>query len=128
MDLFISEQGDIAVSHTGDLAITPTEHHDDAQQAYVRMMTEIGDWMTYPTLGASLSQLFGMPQSPQTGALGVELINSAMNREGRFGGSSVRAVAVPIAPHKIRFDISIVSGSQEQVRFSVERDLSLGVV
>lgn len=125
MDLYFKESGDLAVSPSGDLAITPTTWRGDAQQAYIRVLTDQGDYLLYETLGASLSRLYGMPQSPKTGDLGVELIKAALDREGMFIGKSYAVKAIPTGAQKIRFDVNIISGSQEQILLSVEQDLGL---
>jgi hypothetical protein len=121
----MTEAGDLAVSASGDLAYTMTPWRDDVQQAYIRMMTDDGDFLVYPTLGASLSKLWGKPQSPETGQLGVDLISAAMDRESRFAGKRYSVKAIPTGHQVIRFDVSIVSGSQEQLVLSVEQNLGI---
>src|SRR3990167_9221816 len=123
MDLYFTEEGDLTISPSGDLAVTQTTWRDDLQQAYIRCMTDVGDWRLHSTLGASLSRLWGMPQSPQTGDLGSRLIEAALDREGRFAGKPYTVKAVPVGPQSIRWDISITSGSRDQVTLSVEQDL-----
>lgn len=125
MDLYLTDEGDLSVSHAGDIAVTENPWRDDLQQAYVRVMTEIGDFLTYPELGASLNELKGMPQSPATGRHGEELIRSAFNREGRFSGLPFNVTSVPTGPNTIRFDIEITSASRQQVRLSVEQELGI---
>lgn len=126
-DLYFSEAGDIAVGHDGDLSLTQTPWRDDAQQAYIRVMTDIGDYLLYPDLGASLVRLRGMPQSPATGKFGVDLIMAALQREARFVGKNIHVDPVPTGYQSIRFDISITSGNREQLLLSVEQDLGIGV-
>jgi hypothetical protein len=125
MDLYFTSDGDLAMSPSGDLAITETPWRDDVQQAYIRVMTDEGDYLLYPNLGASLSTLYGMPQSPETGSYGESLIVSALNREGRFSGKPFSVNAVPTGPQSIRFDVDITSGSREAIRLSVEQNLGL---
>lgn len=126
MDLYFTEEGDITISPEGDIAIADTPWRDDVQQAYIRIMTDEGDYMLFPELGASLSLLNGMPQSPETGDYGVALITSALNREGRFASRPFTIKSVPVGPQTIRFDVSITSGSRDQLRLSVEQGLGLG--
>lgn len=121
----MTEAGDLVVSASGDLAFTNTAWRNDVQQAYIRMMTDVGDFMVYPELGASLSQLYGMPQSPDTGAFGAGLIRSALDRESVFVGKNYQVKAVPTGPQSIRFDVSISSGSREQIVLSVEQTLGV---
>lgn len=123
MDLYFTENGDIAPAPNGDFAMTPSKWRDDVQQAYIRIMTDESDWQMYPTLGASLSRLFGLPQSAETGNYGASLIEAALNREGRFLGRSFTVDAVPTGPQTIRFDIFVTSGNRDQVLLSVEQSL-----
>lgn len=91
----------------------------------MRVMTEQGDFLLYPNLGADLNRLFGMPQSAETAQYGKELILSALNRENRFAGQAIDITAVPTGPQTIRFDIFIASGSRRQLILSVQQDLGL---
>lgn len=125
MDLYFSEDGDIQRSHNGDLAVTETNWRDDLQQAYIRVMTDEGDYTLYPNMGASLSRLYGMPQSPQTGDEGRSLIISALKRDGRFEGRAINVKPVPTGPQSIRFDIEVFSGSRRRIALSAEQDLGL---
>lgn len=122
-DLYFNESGDVQPAPNGDFAVTPTTWRDDVQQAYIRVMTDEGDFLVFPDLGASLSKLWGMPQSPETGQYGVELIRAALQRDGRFGARPIDVVAVPTDHQKIRFDIFVTSGSREQILLSIEQDL-----
>lgn len=126
MDLYFNESGDIQPSPSGDIATTSTTWRDDVQQAYIRIMTDEGDYVLYPELGATLSNLWGMPQSPETGNMGSDLITSALDREGRFRGKPYSVNAVPTGFQTIRFDVSITSGSREAIVLSVEQNLQIG--
>lgn len=108
----------------GDLSMTEAEWRDDVQQVYIRMMTDIGDYVMHPSFGANLSELYGRPQSPETGQLGVKLIESSLDREGRFNKSAT-IHAVPTDYDKIRFDVTVTSGSMEKIILSVEQDLGV---
>lgn len=133
MDLHFSESGDIAVASSGDLKMTEGEWRDRVQQCYVRMMTDIGDFNlsvnhssgTCNTLGADLSRLYGMPQSQETGQMGIALIQSALSRNGLFVGGSFQVQAVPTDHDKIRFDVFLKLGTKNDVRLSVEQDLGV---
>lgn len=125
MDFYFSEAGDIAPSPSGDIAMTDTAWRDSVQQAYIRLMTDEGDYLMYETLGASLSQLYGMPQSAATGSLGIRLITNALVGDNKFTASQVSVTAVPVDMQTIRFDVSITSGSLQQITISLEQNLGL---
>lgn len=125
MDLYLTEAGDLAVTSNGDLALTETVWRDLSQQAYLRIMTQTDDFILYPSLGADLEALIGMPQSAETAEVGKQLIISALNREGRFIGLPIEVKAVPISFQSIRFDIYITYGSRTQMILSIEQDLGI---
>jgi hypothetical protein len=125
VDWYLSQDGDLKVSPNRDIALTDTDWRDDAQQAYIRIMTEPGDFLIYPTLGANLSRLYGMPQSTQTGELGKAIIREALERENRFQGKGLVYKAVPISEQTIRFDVYIVSGVRDQLILSIEQNLGV---
>lgn len=125
-DLYFNESGDVQRSSNGDFAITSTTWRDDVQQAYIRIMTEEEDYVLYPALGATLSKLWGLPQSPETAKIGIDLITAALDREGRFQGKPFLVEAVPTGFQTIRFDVTMVSGSREQIVLSVEQNLEIG--
>lgn len=125
MDLFFNESGDIERSHSGDVALTQTNWRDDVQAAYIRIMTDQGDYTLYPDMGATLSRLYGMPQSPETGEEGKALIISALKRDSRFEGFGMDVQAVPVSAQAIRFDVKLLSGSRRRISLSVEQDLGL---
>jgi hypothetical protein len=124
-DLYFSESGDIAVSPSGDVAVTQANWRDDVQQTYIRMMTDIGDYLLYQELGADLSQLYGRPQSEATGNYGIALIEAALEREGRFIGKPIEVKAVPTGYQSIRFDVFVKSGSRNKIKLSIEQNLGV---
>lgn len=125
MDFWFGQDGDIKISSQADIAVTDTEWRNDSQQAYIRLMTEPGDWTLYPGLGAQLSELYGKPQSQETASYGIAIIEAALNREGRFQGKQVLVKAVPTGPQTIRFDLYVGSPVRSNLILSIEQ--SLGV-
>ena len=126
MDFYLSETGDIKLAPNRDIALTDSSWRDQAQQAYIRIQTQPGDFQLYPRLGTDLEQLFGMPQNKATGDLGVKLIQESLTREGFFSAGSLIVNAVPTGPQTIRFDVYVVSGQVKELAISIEQ--SLGVV
>lgn len=125
MDFYFGQDGDLKISSQADIAITDTEWRNDAQQAYIRIMTEPGDWTLYPNLGAQLSELYGKPQTQETANYGISIIQTALGREGRFQGKQVIIKGIPTGPQTIRFDIFVGSPVQSNLILSIEQ--SLGV-
>lgn len=124
-DLYFTLAGDIAINGQKDIAKTLNSTQADIQQVYLRLMTEPGDFYIYPNLGINLSQLFGMPQRPETGELGKRLILAGIRKEGLFKERNITIDAVPTSPDSIRFDIHIASDINQPVTLSITQ--SLGV-
>ena len=122
-DLFLTLDGDLAINGNKDIGIVQSSKQNDVQQIYLRLMTEPGDFYAYPTLGVDLSMLYGMPQSAQTGELGKQLIRTALERENIFRGKNISIDAVPISKDVIRFDVHILSGSNQPVTLSIKQNL-----
>ena len=66
-DLYFTLNGDILIGGNKDIVLTNSSMQSDVQQAYIRLMTEPGDFYIYPLLGIDLSLLYGMPslQKPE---------------------------------------------------------------
>jgi hypothetical protein len=125
MDLYFSESGDLKLTPTRDIALTDSDWRDSAQRAYMILQTTPGDFILYPRLGADLSVLYGMPQSKDTGDLGIKIIEEALTRTTTFSASSLSIKAVPTGPQTIRFDVYIVSGAKRNMMISIQQDLGL---
>lgn len=123
-DLYFNEGGDLRVAPNGDLAITEDNYRHLSQQAYLRLMTQVGDHLVYPRLGANLQELFGMPQSEATGEHGKRLIKAALEREGVFAGMNTIIQSVPIGPQSIRFDVYVRTNAGTRLILSITRNLS----
>ena len=124
-DLYFSEDGDLKISVNKDVAATQSEARNLAQQIYLRIMTELGDFLIYPDLGAQLDKLMGMPQTPQTGKYGEKLITDALMRDGRLRGRPLSVKAIPTGPQTLRFDIYTMVESRNSLILSVEQDLGV---
>ncbi len=122
-DLYLTMSGDLLINGNKDIAVTNSTLMNDVQQVYVRLMTEPGDFFVYPSLGSDLSILYGMPQSKETGDLGQRLIRAALERENIFQGRNIEITAVPTGPDSIRFDVHIVSNTNEPIVLSVTQNL-----
>lgn len=123
-DLYFDLSGDLKISPNKDIAVTQSRSQSDIQQVYIRLMTEPGDFYSYPTLGCDLNALYGMPQTKQTGEIGKRIIKDSLMREGIFGDRNISINAVPTSRTSIRFDVHIEDNGIEPVTISVTQDLS----
>lgn len=122
-DLYLTLDGDFVITGNKDIALVNTPMQNDIQQAYIRLMTEPGDFHSYPSLGVDLSSLYGKPQTRETGDLGRRLIIQALEREGAFKGREIQVNAIPTGPETIRFDIHIKTGSSQPTILSIKQNL-----
>ena len=122
-DLYFTLDGDIVIGGNKDIVLTNSSMQSDIQQAYLRLMTEPGDFYIYPLLGIDLSLLYGMRQSPETGEFGKKLIQTGLQREGIFKGRNIKIDAVPTSRDTIRFDVHIISDIDQPVVLSVSQTL-----
>ena len=123
-DLYFDLSGDLKISPNKDLAITQSRSRNDVQQIYIRLMTEPGDFYSYPNLGSDLNILYGMPQSKATGEIGKRLVRQALTREDAFAGRNITIEAVPTSSTSIRFDVHVVDNTNGPVTISVTQDLN----
>lgn len=122
-DLYLTMSGDLLVNGGKDLSITTSSMQDDIQQVYIRLMTEPGDFAAYPSIGTDLSLLYGMPQSKETGDYGSRLIRSALEREDVFKGRNIEIKSIPTSKDSIRFDVHIITDTNQPVIISVDQTL-----
>lgn len=122
-DLYFTLTGDIIVNGNKDLAMTNSPLQEDIQQVYLRLMTEPGDFYIYPQLGADLSLLYGMPQTPETGEYGKRIIRNALQKEGIFRGRNIKIDAIPTGKDTIRFDVHIISDINQPITLSVNQTI-----
>jgi len=122
-DLYLTMSGDLLVNGGKDISITTSSLQDDIQQVYLRLMTEPGDFAIYPSIGTDLSILYGMPQNKETGDFGARLIKAALEKEDVFKGRNIQINAVPTSKNSIRFDVHIMTDSNQPITISVDQSL-----
>lgn len=122
-DLAITDSGDLIIDSLGDLAMVPNPYENYAQQAYIRMMTEVGDFAVYPQLGTQLNTLIGRPNTSQTADDGRQIILDSFRLDPVFAGLKIDVKAVPTGPMAIRFDIHVTAGSLSKRILSIEQSL-----
>jgi len=125
-DLYFDLSGDIKLTGNNDLAVVSDSGQKNVQQIYIRLMTETGDFASYPELGCDLSVLYGMPQTMVTGEIGKRMIRASLedpSKGGIFRGANITIEAVPTSASSIRFDVHILDNANKPVTLSVTQDL-----
>jgi hypothetical protein len=123
-DLYFDLSGDLKLSPNKDIASTQSRSQNDIQQIYIRLMTEPGDFYSYPNLGSDIGIIYGMPQSPNTGEIGKRLIRQALSKDDIFLGRNITIESVPTSRTSIRFDVHVVDNSQGPITISVTQELN----
>lgn len=121
MDVFLAPNGDLAIEN-GDLALAD-DVQEKLQMARCRVLTDAPDWFHHPNLGASLSDLFGEPNSEATARDGVDRIVSALTYDGYFSPGEVGVEAVP-DEEGIHFFVSLAGESRSPVVWHLKLDLA----
>lgn len=102
------------------------EDEADLQFIWSRMQTENPDWRPYPNVGADLTDLIGMPNTPETARLGEDLILRSLTYDGAFKRNDLEVNAIPVGPFTLFFDVKLKRGDN-LVRYSGTMDLEMGV-
>ena len=123
-DLYFDLSGDLKLSPNKDIASTQSRSQSDIQQIYIRLMTEPGDFYSYPNLGSDIGIIYGMPQSPNTGEIGKRLIRQALSKDDIFLGRNITIESVPTSRTSIMFDVHVVDNSQGPITISVTQELN----
>lgn len=92
-----------------------------------RLKTDAPDWFHYPSMGGNLTDLIGEPNTRETGALGVELITTALTYGGLFTRQELNVRAVPISEQEIMFVIQVVTAQDEPYRLPLVFNLNHGL-
>ena len=130
IDIQLSDDGDIVVEPTGDVALTgrfTIETDTDSaraisQLALMAIKTERGDFMLHPSLGCDINKLHGFPNSPAVANKGVALIQEAIKSFGIT--SSVTINSWPVDMSTIAYEVNIQVGSQaNMVTFTIKQAL-----
>ena len=66
-----------------------------------------------------------MPQSRETGNLGIRIIEEALTNNQNLAASKIAVEAVPTGPQSIRFDIYIVNGPKKSMILSIDQPLGM---
>ena len=91
-----------------------------------RLMTENPDWNLYPEIGADLTDLIGMRNTPETAEVGINLIRRSLTRDRAFNEEDLEIDAAPVGPRTLLFSI-LLKRNQNILRYTGTLNLSLGV-
>ena len=125
-DIHIDTSGEISIDPSGDFQLS--EGSDAAIcSALFRAKTVLGDFILEPDCGASLEQVIGEPNSPETGALVESLLTRAFCHDGFFSSSQLNITVLPMDTNTIGAIVVITYDGQE-VSLSCEISLKAGSI
>lgn len=93
VDLKITDDGELVLSPAGDLAITYGDEQI-AQEVVFRLKTTLGDWTLSPTVGASLEEFIGQPNTPLVLAAIEQRINNTLTSDNLLIFPDINAVSI----------------------------------
>ena len=79
----------------------------DKQVIINRLKTDDPDWVLHPDIGSNLSDLIGLPNTRETGDLGVELIERSLCGDGYINETNLSVRPVPVSSEEILFYITV---------------------
>lgn len=125
-DLYFTSEGDFVISETSDLEETKNHQYRNLiQQILTRLMSSKGDWALQPTLGASLGNYLGQPNTRETGDKIKTRILSELSRGGLLAPSSLKVEIAPVTATGIIILITATPpGSRGSVFISFTYDMS----
>ncbi|MGL4820212.1 MAG: hypothetical protein ACRC5C_09545 [Bacilli bacterium] len=92
-----------------------------------RIMTENPDWLHHKSIGADLVELIGMPNTRETGQIGIEKIKDCLTKDGFLKEEQMDIRCVPVNGETILFKIEIRK-EWETIQLFFEYNIELGLM
>lgn len=124
-DFYMTDDGDLAVDASGDIAVTPSTYEQIRQQALLRLATQRGDFVPYAMLGGDLQKLRGLPNIPKVARYGENLINRTLTYDGFLDAGTIAIEATPTKPDIIEFETKIMVSKRDYVTITLEQLLTI---
>lgn len=105
-DLALSIDGDLLIGPDGDFQ-TVEDIDSFSQDIVFRLKTLAGNYKYFPSCGASLDNLIGLPNSQDTASLGESQIITALTNDGRVNPGSLSVSSYPLDEKSIMFEVYI---------------------
>jgi hypothetical protein len=103
-ELTLTEDGDLLISPTGDLAVS-LNAQALAEHIMVRLRTYQDEAPAMPGVGARIEDFAGKPNTRETGEALEKIAMDALTRDGFLTPEEVTVTAVPEGPRHIRLYI-----------------------
>lgn len=107
-DLAWTSRGDLVIGHDGDLYDTSTDPlRSIFQEIRTRVMSDLGDWLMYPDVGASISDFVGEPNNKVVAEAIKTRIIASLARHGLVAREDVSIRYMPVDIDQILFRVSL---------------------
>lgn len=107
-DIFFTSEGDFVLGSNKDLKTTELDvYRGLIQRINKRIMSTHGDWPLQDSLGATLGDFVGMPNTRETGALLKSRISSELSRDSLLSAKDVQVNVFPISNTQILISIAV---------------------
>ncbi len=103
-DVLFDEDGDLAVSRTGDLALA-VGRDCLLQDIRDRLGTLPGDLVAHPDWGCGIGRLLGALDTPLNRALAIRYIRHALESDPRVEDNTITITPLIFTPEEKRFEI-----------------------
>lgn len=126
-DLQMTENGELIVGPDGDLAYTWGDEQV-AQEVLFRLKTTKADWVLSPSVGCSLEDFIGQPNTSLTRSLIESRVLQELTRDSLLFGPSVDCV--PISPEEVLIVVEFNSVEDEKriIQINAGLDMRKGLV
>lgn len=112
---YINDNSDIGITNNPEIGVVPVRDigmiysaEGDAQLIQTRLRTENPDWVLYPNLGSTLTDLLGEMNNEETASRGIEMIYNALTYDGAFTRQELEVDAIPISYSTILFHVKLI--------------------
>ena len=122
VDFKLDENGELVLTANGDLALA---YGDDylAQEILFRLKTVLGDCIVDPTLGCSLEEFIGQPNTSQTRSVIESIIHTQLTQDGLSFSPAISVV--PLNSNEIFILIEINSTELDTRKIQIQAGLDL---
>jgi hypothetical protein len=108
IDLDWSFRGDLYIDEKGDIQDTRSDLLRSLQNEVMTIVNSSkGDWLLYPTLGASLDEMIGEPNTKATARAIEQKIVTQLTTIGIVRASDLQVKVVPITIHRVAILVTI---------------------
>jgi hypothetical protein len=130
IDIGLTNDGDLylntdSITLENDIALSVNEEAMK-QQIVIRIKTYMGDWLTYPQLGASLADFIGLQNTRENAELIASKIKEVLTYDKFISSSSIEVYSIPVNQDEILFTLRVVYG-KNTLTFPIAYSLKEGI-